>query len=685
MKLLQLELTNFQGIMSLKLDFGGESASVYGRNATGKTTIYNALSWLLVDKPSTSAKNYSPKTNSASGEVHNMHHTATATFRDSNGRVVSFGKDYHEIYKKKRGSVTEEFAGHTTDYYVDGVPVSEAQYKMSVLQYAGGTLEQVRMIITPLYFVEEMPWQKRRETLLKISGDIADADVIASTAELDDLPQYLAIPGTQGQQYSVDEYRKIAAEKKRKINQELSSLPARIDEARRAIPDLSGLDEDNLEVGVADLEKQKEHLLEERAQQIGQDTEAARHRALLAQHRAALEEARSRYAAQSAGLNESVYAAIKGRRKEQSELESELASTQSRISAVGRRIEELEERRRMLIEEYTQASKSQWDDGKAICPTCHRPLPAAEIESMKADFNLTRSQRLEAINQRGRKECSQEMIDSERTMLKVLQDKLPVLQDAIAACVAKLQELGQQISKPAPFESTSEYKTLAARVAECEAAQGNADSMAAKLAATKTQEIKELEARIALARRDLQKFEIKRSQERRMIDLELEEKNLAKEYEMLERGMYLCDLFVRQKVSLLDEQINRKFQNVRFRIFVQQINGGLKEDCEVLVPSPDGRMVPFASANNAARINAALEIVELLADHWQMDLPVFVDNAESVTDLYHSEQLQIVRLVVSKLHASLTLRRDSDKTVDAVERLMGLDVDRLQQLLQMVA
>lgn len=143
------------------------------------------------------------------------------------------------------------------------------------------------------------------------------------------------------------------------------------------------------------------------------------------------------------------------------------------------------------------------------------------------------------------------------------------------------------------------------------------------------------------------KVDLAERQQKRITELEADEKRLAAEFEHYEKGLYLCDLFIRTKVSMLDERINSHFRTVRFKLFDTQINGGLKECCEVMVPSPDGNLVPFREANNGARINAGLELIGALGEHWGVHMPVVVDNAESVTSLIPIEA-QIIRLVVSE-------------------------------------
>ena len=74
-----------------------------------------------------------------------------------------------------------------------------------------------------------------------------------------------------------------------------------------------------------------------------------------------------------------------------------------------------------------------------------------------------------------------------------------------------------------------------------------------------------------------------------------------------------------------------------------------------LVPCKTG-LVPFKSANNAARINAGLELIDTLAEYYGVELPVFVDNAESVTKLTQT-QTQVIRLVVSEPDKTLRFER----------------------------
>lgn len=93
MRLLRLELQDFQGIRHFTLDAGGENCTVYGTNGTGKTTIANSISWLLFDKPYTGEKGYSPKTTDENGqELHHLDHKASATFLQDDGSQITLAR-----------------------------------------------------------------------------------------------------------------------------------------------------------------------------------------------------------------------------------------------------------------------------------------------------------------------------------------------------------------------------------------------------------------------------------------------------------------------------------------------------------------------------------------------------------------------------------------------------------------
>jgi DNA repair exonuclease SbcCD ATPase subunit len=654
MKLIALKLHNFQGLREEEFKLDGHSASIYGDNATGKTTVFNAITWLLFDKASTGAKNYSPKTKGPDGDLHNQEHSAKATFSLEDGRIVTFEKIYHEVYKKKRGSATEEFDGNTIDYYIDGVPVKEKEYSATLIALCGGSPEKMKMLTMPHYFPEEMTWDARRKILLEICGDVSDEDVMRSTEDLKGLQDYLLMPGTTNQYYTVDEYKKIAGAKKTEINKQLQGIPGRIDEAQRAMPNIMGLNATSIDNALKSLDKQKSDLEAERAQAMNGDLAFASLRNSIAQANAELSEARTAHLTQGAATNESIYTAMNKVKMDLRSAKSSLQDAETELETTKRRVDNLNAQRASLVNEYVSIQQETWDEGKETCPTCQQALPEESIQKLREDFNLSKSKRLENINARGQKEASKEMIEQLQAKTESLEAQIARQIQIMPGYEGQLIVLQEQIQSPVPFESTEQYSQIMAKISELRKSEEDKGSAIRQLASGQDEKIRFLQDKIREQEETRSKISIVALQQERIKELEAQEKKLAMEYEQLEQGIYLCEVFIKTKVNMLTDKINDKFQNVRFRLFVEQQNGGVKEDCEVMIPAEGGRMVPFTFANNAARINAGLEIIGALSAHWGITMPVFVDNAESVTRLLDMST-QVIRLVVSEADKKLRL------------------------------
>ena len=649
MRLLSMKLENFQGVKTLSLEFpGGCSGSIYGDNGTGKTTVFNALTWLLFDKASTGVKDFSPKTKGVDGEdLHHLNHGVTASFQQESGQIITFQKSYHEVYKKKKGSAYEERDGHTVDYFVDGVPVKERDYTSTVLSLCGGDAEKPKMLTMPDYFAEQLKWQTRRQILLEVCGDISDQEIINSSAELSDLPKYLLIPGTCDRMYGIDEYKKIASARMRDLNKQIESIPGRIEEAEKAIPDVGSVDTDTDNVAIESSNLRISELLKEKAALESGGDAGFDIRKKIADVELRIADGRLDFTKMQRERNASLNAKVMDAERKVYACRTE--STRVEFEKVQKRkmLEDMTATRENILKEWKQVNAESLSDSARVCPTCGRELPADKIEKIVSDFNLSKSRRLAQLNMRGKTEASKDMIEKLRDELQKSEAKAASALLAITAAEKELEEARSAIGTDPTYEHTNEYGLLQNELAQlkeklldigkCE--EDASAEMEGKIEAEKKQLscYEEMRVKIALAE----------AQKKRVAELEEAEARLSDEYGKTERGLYLCDLFMRAKVDMLTERINRKFRRVRFRLFEVQQNGGLKEGCDVMVPTDDGRLVPYSVANNAARINAGLEIIDTLSEHWGVKLPVMVDNAESITRLAKTNT-QMIRLVVSE-------------------------------------
>jgi cell division protein FtsB len=262
---------------------------------------------------------------------------------------------------------------------------------------------------------------------------------------------------------------------------------------------------------------------------------------------------------------------------------------------------------------------------------------------------------MEAINADGAATCSKEMLAALEAEIAALEAESQKHEQSVASFAESIKTEEAKLKTPIPFDQTDKYGEINRQIKTLRESESQPSANATRIAMLE-KDINDLRAKNDALSADKAKLAFAEQQRQRIEALEADEKRLAGEFENLQRGVFLCEEFIKAKVSMLTDKINGRFESVRFRLFIEQINGGIKEDCEIMIPSEDGAMVPYTTANNAARINAGLEIIDALARHWGVSVPIFVDNAESVTRLKQIDG-QLIRLVVSE--ADKTLRTEA--------------------------
>lgn len=640
MKILNLTLHNFKGVRYFVLDSKGKDTNVFGDNATGKTTLADAFMWLLFGKDSLNRSDFEIKTLGPNGEPeHGLEHSVEAILELEDGSQLALKKVYQEKWTKKRGSATAEFTGHTTDYFIDGVPVQKKEYDAKIAEVAD---EQIfRLLTDPRYFNEVLHWTDRRKLLLEVCGDVSDSEVIASNPELSQLSEILG-------NRTIEQHRKVIQARRSEINKELEKIPVRIDEVKLGLPKIDDIaNPDALPDDIKKLREQLRAKQEELAQakaggQVAEKTKElrlieAQMMDLRNKHREALDEK------------------VGEKRTELSFIQSEITKTKYDINAKSDAIKNYEAEISSLDAKMDKL-RSDWREENAkvfefeqsdTCPTCGQALPKEQLQEARekalAEFNRAKAEKLETITAEGKrlkdmKTAAEENLAYARRELENATAELAGLEQKEAALKAEIDSIMQGSQ---PVESTPEYYQLQAKHREIqeEIQKLNADS---SLAVAKVQkEIDMLTDAITALEQAAARLEARKNGEKRIEDLKAEERKLAAEYEELEQQLYLTEEFIRAKVRLLEDKINSKFKMARFKMFDAQVNGALSECCETTFNG-----VPYGNLNNGARLNIGLDIINTLAEHYGFAPVVFIDNAESVVNILPTKGQQI-RLIVS--------------------------------------
>lgn len=637
MRLLTLKLTNFQGIKDFTLDAQGKNVSVYGDNGAGKTTLASAWSWLLFDKDSLNRKDFEIKTLTPEGEaLHGLEHEVEATI-EIDGEQLPLRKVYTEKWTKTRGSAEAVFSGHTTKHYIDGVPVSKRVYDDRI---AGIAPEDVFKLLTnPRFFNDSLTWQKRREILLTVCGDVTDADVINSDPSLKDLPEILG-------KRTTEQHRAVIKEQKVKVNKELQSIKDRVSEARHGLPDISQIVPAILE---SDLAEAKKMLAEKQAEKlrVEQGGEIAEKQKQLAKIEAEMFRVDGIHRREQMELTEEARNKLYAIKSARQDLEMDIKTLEREWGDISKTREAIIEQMEALRKQWKQIDQQKFTcEQDSTCPTCGQAIPEEQLQEAKdtaqGQFSLAKAAELEKITAEGKAlkykvdvlndDCN-DNYDKQEESYKVLAD--------LQAQEAILQE--EVDSKPpAPVEQNPDWTKLDKQKQQLEAAIETLKENSQETIAGINDEIETFRLAVQAYEDAQDKLKAHAQADTRVKELKAEERKLSKEYEALTRQQDLCDEFTRAKVRMLDEKINSRFKLARFKLFEEQINGGISECCETLFEG-----VPWGSGlNSGAQTLVGCDIIRTLSAHYGFKAPVIIDNRESITKIPEMD-CQIISLAVS--------------------------------------
>ena len=650
-ELQNLSLRNFKGTRTFDLDLAGESASVFGANEAGKTTLADAFTWLLFGVDSDGRKQFDIKTLDAAGRSQpGVEHTVEGTL-SIDGELVTLQRTFREQWTRKRGSAESEMTGHTTDLHIDGVPVKLSEFTERVTDILDE--DTWRLISDPNAF-PRLPWQKRREILLAVVGDITDDDVINSDPTLADLPGILG-------KRSIEEHRKVVMARRSEINKELTTLPARIDVVHQGKPTLPASTQVELQAVIDDLQAKRVDIEEERSR-IKSGGETAELQRQLAEVKTSLlvveQRVRAGVDAKARKVLDDITALQQQedtQRTKARRLSQEKQDAEARIQSLDRRLSELRD-------EFQQIASMQAPEHTVdTCSACGQNLPQEQVqaahEKALAQFNENRAANLERNQSEGRQHKEQR--DALTARLAELEPELQAATakaDETAARIEALHEEVAQLRAGTPDATLDqEHQKLTAQAEELTARINSLQDDSATALASVQERLTEVDAELTELRGMLALFTQNARADERIAELEAQEKHVNQEFEQLERQLFLMDEFVRTKVALLESKVASNFELVNFRLFRQLVNGGIEPCADMTVNG-----VPFESLNRAAQVQAGIDVIKTLQRHHGVSTPVWVDGRESVTQLPEIDA-QVISLIVNPADRNLRVELHSQE------------------------
>lgn len=636
-KIKSLELLNFKGIRDLKIDFSDGVTNISGKNGSGKTTIFDAFTYVLFGKDSKDRKDFNIKTLDGNGKpIAKLPHEVKATIV-VDGETIELQRRYLEKWTKRRGSAVEEFTGHEEERYYNGVPCSVKEYSEKVANICSEDV--FKFITNPLYFTAQKT-DIQRAMLFRMAGGVSDEDIARGDKDFENLLACLT-----GK--TLEEYKREIQAKKKRIKLSIDGIPARIDERKRDVPE----EEDwaSIEAQKKEHQKQLDNLDAQLADVAKQMQEASKAQQALVEK---LSQVRRDKINRRTELEKELLNDYKVKLAEQESAKRKLGDVKHKLDDFTHKLQvanadvaELQNKRNDLLAEWRaiNAETLTFTENDFTCPTCGRPLEPEDIQRRQKDmmvkFNANKAEKLEINKIKGldvkRKiEDLSEQLESLAKLTEEYSQKYrDIAQDPILSQEITIPETEPVVLKDEQFiKLTDEEMSLSEQLQQELPAFDTTDIKVQKTAIS--ERIAELDKR--LANKDI----IERNNER-IASLEEELRVQSQELATLEGVEYIITKFNKAKVDAIEGKINAMFDVVKFKMFDIQINGGEIETCEAMV---DG--VPYSDLNTASKINAGLDIINAICRFEGVNAPIFVDNAESINALQHTDS-QMVRLIVT--------------------------------------
>lgn len=669
-----MTLRNFKGVRELNIEFGEIETTISGGNATGKTTVFDAFTWCLFGKDSSDRTDsgkgaFTVKTVDSSGNpLERLQHEVEVVM-EVNGEEIRLGKILTENWVKPNGKTELILKGHNTEYLYDGSKIKAGDFQSKVTSIMEEQL--FKLITNPAYF-PSLHWEKQREILLTIAGGVTYEEVAKDRAD------FLAILKELGRK-DLMEFKQGISFRKKKIQEELDECPIAInaiDSVTPTAPDYEALEVEKealnaqleeVEAEVTDIAKTARvhyEKVQEKRKEINQ-LKTKQQDAIFSAKQTAQKEVFEKNEARNTAKNE-LEALMREANNYETNSRYEIATFERDAKEVQGYIEKLNAKRAGKLKEWEERNASEYKISTEglICPIYKTLCSDASVLKMdssakskaKEAFEATKESDLARITKEGKAINEEIKEDSERleTLKNELNERIQARSEKTVEYNKKIEALQAKIAANPEVKvntdiepsSLPEWTDLETQIDEIAA---TIEELPERDTSELTAKKKDLTVELDKVKRQLEVKTTIEKNNKRKDEILNREKELAQQKADLEKQEFTIDELNKARIDEVERRVNSKFKDVRFRMFEPQINGGESPTCVAMV---DG--VKYSDLNNAAQINAGLDIVNTLSLFHGVTAPKFIDNAESVNKLFPVAG-QLIKLVVTT-EKELTVR-----------------------------
>lgn len=626
--LLSLYMKNFKGVRERAISFGQTLTEIFGKNGTGKSSIYDAFEWLLHNTNSLGltdkgVNSFSRPRNADGSLVNDVEVTVVADvlIDDTPHKITKIQK---QKFTRVRGTDQTVFKGNENTYEIDGIPKKEAEFTAFIESIIDP--ETFKLLTNPDYFMDlpndDVKGKKgKMSLLLDLCGDLSDEDIINSNPEhWNPIADDVLTLGTK------DATTKAKREKL-ELEKNQKTLPIRIDELSlqlKDVPDVSALEEEK-----KSLEARLESLTEE-YEKVKADSSQAELRKKQIEIQNKINQIVMEETSKARTEHEALYRTYAEKKKAYTLLEEKAELLRREITRKDSLIKDF---RDVLKEEgakYKEIQGRELDSSATVCKCCGQILPREQIDKINKDFLERKKADSEASKKRG--------WDLKGNITKLEEEKRSLALEESDLAGTILTAKGYMDDAKKEFDASTDNPDLSDH-AELNALRNELESLITKLNETKDNKDKEYELSLEIMKckgnlniaRDqitsvITVIKNNNSIRQRLAELEDEKKQIGQNIAFAEQKIILLEEFCVTRSKMLSDKINSYFEIARFSLIDEYQSGGVNSTVRIIHDGIDNQNI-----NNGHLLLTCIDIIRAFQKHYDCYLPLFLDNAECLS------------------------------------------------------
>lgn len=634
----KLRLLNFCGIRNAEYEFGDELTIIKGKNGLGKSTIANAILYTLFGKDingnSLDIKTFDKDHNIIREIPHEVELTV---------RVHCIGEEGASnqviiLKRKLTDSWDVDKCTNTYKYFVNGDICTANDYCNvvdSICPY-----DAFRLCSSSRHFVC-LSWQEQRNKLQALVGNISTDDITQGDEKFDFVVEAL-------RKQDIDKYVHHLKYSRKEVQDQLDSVPIRLEELNKSLPkaqdwEALATEKAQLNEKLVELANKIQEIRTGGADKVRLD--AIRKKIDFAEKRKRnMEQSAMNLATEQATKHQSDVITVNIAATKAQSLVDDLKATmrgytESEIHAKDKK-EECERKVADINNRLDELSKSRWswnaEDG--ICPHCGQPLPAEDVERIKKESKDRFNERKSNASKKIQEEFNgiqQEYTDAKNLLEKLDNDRMVTTNQLVKANKTlketEFKKREVDAEKPKTYEQIlaekEEYQQVVKELADLQA-ELDKPSETEETSKMLTELEKEREPIGIRYNEVLELLGKKEAFDRitaRIAEINEHKLTYRAQLDELDKQLDVVREYNQKADQLLEDRVNEHFSFVKWSMFKTNLKGEREATCECY---HDG--VPYRRLNTAAKVNAGIDIAYTFAKYNEIEVPMLLDECESV-------------------------------------------------------